>query len=287
MPHAIARDGVKIHYRVEPGDGPVVVLIQGLGLSSAFWGHFPEHIRSALPGARVILVDNRGVGDSDEPKGLFTVADLADDVRVVLDSEKIASAIVVGVSLGGMIAQEFALRHSNFTAGLVLISTTPGFDAKSLPKLEALALMLQAPRAMGIDARRELYRKLFFGTKPPHESARLAAELMERWAPLFQNRRLSVATFARQLLAGLRHRTSDRLQRIACPTHVLFGSDDIVIRPELTQALGRAIPGAVVEELAGGGHALPAEQPETIAHAIARTAAKAGLTAQADTEGIR
>ena len=113
MPIAPSR-GARIHYTEHGtrGRGPAVVLIQGLGLSSRFWFDVPELLAHDPHGPRYVLaIDNRGTGRSDKPRRLWTMGTMADDVVAVLDHAGVESAFVVGISMGGMIAQHVALRH--------------------------------------------------------------------------------------------------------------------------------------------------------------------------------
>jgi pimeloyl-ACP methyl ester carboxylesterase len=93
--------GVRIGYEVR-GDGEPLVLVHGLAYDRAGWGRLPDLLAERY---RVVLLDNRGVGESDEPAGPYAVAQMADDVVAVLDDAGIARTNLFGVSLGGYIAQ--------------------------------------------------------------------------------------------------------------------------------------------------------------------------------------
>jgi pimeloyl-ACP methyl ester carboxylesterase len=103
---------------------PWLVLIQGMGFDRFGWKPVLPHLRRHF---RLVLVDNRGCGRSDRPAGLFAVADMAGDIVAVLDAAGIRRAHVLGASLGGMVAQELAVTHSERVDGLVLACTTPGW----------------------------------------------------------------------------------------------------------------------------------------------------------------
>src|SRR5215472_15604419 len=97
-------EGVRIAYE-ECGDGPPLLLVHGLGYDHHGWGPLPALLDGDF---RLLLVDNRGVGESEAPEGPYTVAELAADAAAVLDAAGVERAHVVGVSLGGFIAQEIA-----------------------------------------------------------------------------------------------------------------------------------------------------------------------------------
>src|SRR5258708_4772752 len=126
---------------------PTVVLGQGLGLWSRFWFKVPERLAQGPDGWRVVVLDNRGVGRSDKPRGPYRMATLADDVAAVLDEARIDRAHVVGISLGGMIAQHVALRHPSRVSGLLLLATTAGLPYARLPRARAIATLVGLPFA--------------------------------------------------------------------------------------------------------------------------------------------
>src|SRR5690349_4091284 len=126
----VTRPGADIHYEMQGEEGPVVVLLQGLGLSSRFWFDVPDSLwKDPARPRRVITIDNRGTGRSSRPRGWapWTLGTMADDVAAVLDDAGVADAVIVGISMGGMIAQHVALRHRTRVRGLVLLATSPGF----------------------------------------------------------------------------------------------------------------------------------------------------------------
>src|SRR5262245_40733855 len=125
----IARSGdVDIYYEVQ-GSGPGVpaVLIMGLATDMHGW----ERVVPALDGRPLVLLDNRGVGRSGKPKGPYTTSLLADDAAAVMEAVGLAQAHVLGTSLGGMIAQELALRHPQRVRSLALIVTMGRPDEKT------------------------------------------------------------------------------------------------------------------------------------------------------------
>ena len=129
---------------------PWLVLIQGMGFDRQGWGPVLGKLRRHF---RLVLVDNRGLGHSDRPDGSFTVADMAGDVVAVLDAAGIRRAHVLGASLGGMAAQELAIRHAERVDGLVLACTTPGWPF-AYPMPAASVRLLAATARMPAEAAR-------------------------------------------------------------------------------------------------------------------------------------
>ena len=124
---------VKIHY-TETGNGDPLLLIMGFGMPGDAWlGVLPF-----LEGFRAIYFDNRGTGQSDKPEGPYTIEQMADDAAGILDHLRIERAHVYGVSMGGMIAQEFVLRHPRKVRSLVLGCTMCGGAQATLGSQEVI-----------------------------------------------------------------------------------------------------------------------------------------------------
>ena len=121
-------DGVQLAYEVR-GEGEPLLMIHGLGYDRFGWGPLSDLLARDF---KVVVFDNRGVGDSDVPEGPYAVSQMVADAVAVLDAAGIDRAHVFGVSLGGYIAQEFALTHPEKLKKLVLVSTAPG-GPRSVP----------------------------------------------------------------------------------------------------------------------------------------------------------
>ena len=117
MPFATGARGARIYYETRGAGGPTAILIQGLGLSSRFWFDVPDRLAAGRDPWHVLTPDHRGVGRSDRPLGPYFMGTMADDVAAVLDHARVERAYVVGISLGGMVAQHVAIRHPSRVAG--------------------------------------------------------------------------------------------------------------------------------------------------------------------------
>jgi pimeloyl-ACP methyl ester carboxylesterase len=117
----IDKNGQSLYYEVH-GEGPPLILIMGIGYDATLWGL--HQVPAFSKNNQVIVFDNRDVGRSSQASGPYTIADMADDIVTVLDGLKIDRANVLGISMGGMIAQEFALRHPDRLGKLVMTGTS-------------------------------------------------------------------------------------------------------------------------------------------------------------------
>jgi 3-oxoadipate enol-lactonase len=118
---------------------PWLVLVQGMGFDRSGWQPVLRKLRRHF---RLVLVDNRGFGESDRPFGGFTVASMAGDVIAVLDAAKIRRAHVMGASLGGLVAEELAITYPERVNGLVLACTGPGWPFAYPMPAASVRLML-------------------------------------------------------------------------------------------------------------------------------------------------
>jgi pimeloyl-ACP methyl ester carboxylesterase len=255
--------GTRIYYDVLGTEGPHVVLVQGLGLSSTFWFDLPRRLTVEGAGpCRVIVVDNRGVGRSDRPWGPYRMGQLADDVAAVLDAAGVARAFVVGISLGGMIAQHVALRHAGRVAGLGLLATTPGLPHGVLPAPVTLWALLRLPLAR--DPR--MVARILLSRKHLPQ----ARQLLAKWPAAMRAEPIAPHVFFAQFAAAAGHMAALRLGSIRCPTVVVAGAEDEVIPPENSRVLARRIPGAVLEMLPDVGHAIPAVDDQVLVRTVGR-----------------
>jgi len=260
MAFATSRGGTKIFYEVS-GDGPPVVLIQGLGLSSRFWFDIPGRLARQY---RTVVLDNRGVGRSDKPFGPYSMGLLAGDVLAVMDAAGVATATLVGISLGGMIAQHVAVRHPERVTGLVLLATTPGLPHGTLPSLEVLAALVSLP--FGRSGSAGAFARLLL----PEKLMPRARELFSRWPDALAKDPVSPTVFLAQLAAAAGHSLGWRLNEIRCPTVVVAGAEDVLIPPSNSRVLARRIPGAVLEIIPEVGHAVPLLDQTVVEKALAR-----------------
>jgi pimeloyl-ACP methyl ester carboxylesterase len=251
--------GTELHY-VRQGDGEPLLLIQGMAATHLTWG---DRFLSALAESfDCIAFDNRGMGRSGRAALPFTVADLSADATGLLDALEIERAHVLGISLGGMAAQELALAGPERVRSLVLGASYCGGPRGRLPERE---IVERLGAAMASGDRERVYRTMWEVMLSPTfraEDARFAefrATAMALPAPR--------AVIVEQLRAGSLHDASDRLSGISAPTLVVHGTADSIFASHNGELIASLIP-ARLELLDGVGHLFWWEQPERSAELI-------------------
>ena len=246
-------DGAQLHYEIA-GKGDPVLLIMGLGMASTAWWRTVPVLAKRL---RVITFDNRGAGRSDAPRGPYTLRQLAGDAAAVLDAAGEERAHVYGFSLGGMIAQELALRHPERVNKLVLGATTPGGRHHELPDKDTLGFLERRTRMPTEEAVWASIPYNYGPTTRVEHAERIGEDIAQRL--LFPP---STDGYKAQLGAAWRFDAVDRLAEVNAPAFVLHGSDDRMIPVSNGSRLAEALPDARLQILEGAGHLYPTDAPE-------------------------
>jgi 3-oxoadipate enol-lactonase len=256
---------VELYYE-EHGSGPPLLLIMGLAADSAAWlfqvPDFAAHYRT-------ITFDNRGVGRSSKPPGPYSIVAMAEDAAGLLDVLGIARAHVVGVSMGGMIAQELALRHPERVHGLVLACTYPEPDDEVQRQQEESVAQLggttNAEGELQLDASRVDPLMLFQHLLPRVFNQAFIQSELPKLMQLFGGALqwgFSMDAILAQVAAVMGHRTTERLHRVTAPTLVITGDADLLIPPANSEILAREIPHARLVKVPGGSHGFNFEAPQ-------------------------
>lgn len=244
-----ASDGTRLAWR-EQGAGQPVLLIMGLGADASKWERHVECLSSRF---RCLLTDNRGVGRSGAPNGPYTTAMMADDHAAVLGAAGVEAASVVGISMGGAIAQQLAVRHPQLVRRLVLVSswaTCGAFTRDTLDELKSLRHKLTPA---------EFTRRLQLLIWSPSAYAERAPELRrDRDAESAFD--MSQEAFAAQCDACMSHDTAGDLGSLSVPTLITAGEYDAFTPLSCSEELADLIPTAHLEVFAAGGHAHHWEQ---------------------------
>ena len=250
MPYVPTRD--IITYYEEAGSGDPLVLIMGLGGDLQGWALTAPALAKQF---RVITYDNRGAGRTSAPDKPYTVAGMADDLAELLDALKITKAHILGYSMGGMIAQEFALKYPNRVDKLILLATSAGPDGYSRTIVKNW-----------VNVRRSnMSREHIARNSAPFVYTAELLDDSDRFERAIQN---SVSNpyaqqdhaYMRQADAVLNFSSADRLGSIKAETLVVVNKDDILIPPRNGKKLNSGIGGSTLLEL-DGAHAGVIEYP--------------------------
>jgi pimeloyl-ACP methyl ester carboxylesterase len=257
----------EVYWR-QTGRGPVLVLLNGWSASGLAWPR--TWLRALERDFTVVRIDNRGSGYSRFAETPFTMADLADDVAAVLDEVTADTATVLGISMGGMIAQEFAFRHGQRLDALVLSATRPPAPAYAAPKASGMLLDLMGPPRRS-ETLEMYFTRLWtsatgegFAARDPDAIDELVRQIVERPTPR--------GMLVHQLRAVNGWGHAERLTRITAPTVVVHGAEDRLIHVLNGRRLGEMIPGAQYVELDGVGHLPPLEAPDELHELIVAAA---------------
>lgn len=251
---APTRDGRTSIYWESTGRGEPVLLIMGLALSGrAWWRTVPVLSRSL----RVITYDHRGVGRSESQSHAYTTEAMANDAVSVLDAADVEQAHVYGISLGGLVAQQLALRHPTRVRSLVLGATHPGGPRVIAPDREVLGFFRRRPELQAEEAAWAAV-PYSYGPRTRREHVeRIAEDIAHRLALPFPER-----AYWAQLRAALQHNCASRLGHLQVPTMVVHGLHDRVIPVRNAELMAAALPKAELRILQDSGHLYPTDEPD-------------------------
>jgi pimeloyl-ACP methyl ester carboxylesterase len=251
MPYVTHR-GARIYWE-ERGAGDPILLVMGLSFTLEMWYRVAPFLAAEH---RVILMDNRGVGRSSASRGPYSIRLMAEDAMAVLDAANIAEpTVLMGVSMGGMIAQELALRHPERFRAMVLISTTCGALYRGpWPNFHRLP-QLQRFLETNNEARDRSFIRFFYAEETPR--ARIDEDILSR-----ANLHPPWRSVLSQLCGILCWSSYGWLPRLRLPVLVIHGDQDHVLPTENGRIIARRIPEAEFVLVPQAGHILATDQPE-------------------------
>jgi 3-oxoadipate enol-lactonase len=248
----VQANGIDIHYRIA-GDGPrTLLLVNGVGDDLGGWAMQVDPFVAA--GFRVVTFDNRGVGRSGQPAGPYSSRQMAADTKGLVDAIGLPPFHLAGVSMGGLIAQEYALAFPDDLRSVVLANTYAHADRFTYAAFEVWGTIAEAagiPMMMRLQAP-WVFSPEFYAEQP-QQLATFLAEMERSPQP--------AASFQAQIAALLTHDSRDRLGSLRTPALVIAADQDIIIRPALSRRLFEALPSATWA-VVPGGHAAFVENPE-------------------------
>ena len=252
----VENQGARIYWD-EQGHGATILLIMGLGYTSNMW----YRTRPALAAHyHTVAFDNRGVGKSDVPLGPYPIALMASDAAAVLDAAGVEIADIFGVSMGGMIAQEFALQYPKRVRSLILGCTAAGGPTAVRAEPEA-AQMLMARDKMSPEQAAEAAVPFIYDSATPRERVDEDLAIRRPWFPRAE-------AYRAQLQGILAWEAYTRLFGIAAPTLVIHGERDRLVPPGNAKLIAEHIPGAKLVMIPHASHLFLTDQTEVSLHAI-------------------
>ena len=252
----VENQGARIYWD-EQGHGTPVLLIMGLAYPSQMWYRMRPVLASRY---RTLALDNRGIGQSDVPQGPYPIALMASDAAAVLDAAGVESAHVFGVSMGGMIAQEFALQYPVRVRSLILGCTAAGGPTAVRAEPEAIQ-MLKGREKMSPEQAAEAAVPFIYDPTTPRERIDEDIAIRRPWFPRPE-------AYTAQLQGILAWEAYSRLGQIAAPTLVIHGESDRLIPPGNAKLIAERIPGAKLVMIPHASHLFLTDQTEVAHQAI-------------------
>ncbi len=242
------------------GQGFPLVLIRGLGSNADHWYAQVPDLSAHF---RVVVFDNRGIGRSGDPGGAFTIQAMAEDTVGLMDALEITQAHVLGVSMGGMIAQAIAVGLPQRVKGLVLVVTHCG-GARQVRPTEEIARLVGEMVTVGSPESRIKALPAFFDAA----TLRSQPACVQTYAAVSLKYPADEKILTRQFAAIQGFDLYDRLPAIQAPTLVLASPGDVLIPPANSDLLASRIPHARLVSIPGGGHQILIEQPQACNRAV-------------------
>lgn len=254
-------NGIDIHYRLH-GEGEPLMLVMGMSGNADWWD--PRLLGFLAERFQVLTFDNRGSGRTGKPEGPYTIAQMASDALGLMDHLGWECADVLGMSMGGMIAQEVALEYPERVRRLVLVSTHCGGQEQVPPEPDVQTVLTSRKGSLSpeeiIRATMHLLFTPEFMEKDPGLIEAVVGTNMIAPIPL--------KCFNAQLHAYLSYSNHHRLCDLRHPTLIIHGDRDILIPPENARVLADAIPDARMVLIPEAGHAVTTMNPEEVAQEV-------------------
>ncbi|HSN39224.1 MAG TPA: 3-oxoadipate enol-lactonase [Burkholderiales bacterium] len=251
----IKTNGIEIHYEIA-GEGPWVTLSHSLACNLHMWD---DQMAALTPKYKVLRFDTRGHGQSDAPPGPYTLEQMADDVKGLLDALGIRQTHWVGLSMGGMIGETFALKYPGVFRSMVLADTT----SRRPPNAEQMwgeRVKLAQEKGMGALVESTLARWFTEPYRNTHQ------DVMARIGSAIRN--TPVAGFAGCCQAIAKIDLLDRLHEIKCPVLVMVGDQDHGTPPEMARQIHQNLPGSELRIISSAAHISNIEQTAAFNQAL-------------------
>ena len=249
-------NGQEIYYEVH-GEGDPLVLVMGIGYDSSLWGL--HQVPALSRRFQVIVLDNRDAGRSTRARGEYTIEDMADDVAGVLDALGIQRAHLLGLSMGALIAQEFAVRYPRRVDRLVLCGPDAAPARDVFHPIAVWQAVKESDQSGSVFVAQQLTWLFSAGFRRNATAVRQTVELLSS-----NPNPVAADAYARQAQAYLGYDPATRPGSITAPTLVVVGEQDLLTPPWIAREVAANIPGAQLEIIRGDGasHVVPLERPD-------------------------
>lgn len=247
--------GAKIYWD-DQGSGDPLLLIMGLSYPSYMWRRTRPSLAQNF---RTIAFDNRGIGQSDVPEGIYPIAQMASDTAAVLDAANVPSAHVFGISMGGMIAQEFTLQYPQRVRSLILGCTNAGGPHSVRPAPEVLQVLTR--EGMTPHEATEAIIPYIYDAATPRQRIDEDMAIRMKWYPSRQG-------YLGQLQGILAWEAYSRIAQIKAPTLIIHGETDQLVPVANAHLIAERIPHAKLVLIPHASHVFETDQPGVAIHAI-------------------
>jgi 3-oxoadipate enol-lactonase len=247
-------NGIGMYYQVY-GEGEPLVMIQGDGGSHNGWFFQTRTFRRHF---QVVVFDNRGIGRTDKSAGPYTIETMAVDTLGLMDHLGIERAHILGVSLGGIVAQDIAIHHPERVKKLVLACTTTGEAEDADVHPEMLRVLGVAEGSTEVDFESVDFTNTMNAVISLAFNRRFYRMFL---APLsaFYLKQAGVEGHRQQMEAVVGYSTAAELHRVQAPTMVITGTGDRIVSPRSSEVIASRLPGARLVKIEGGSHAFNIE----------------------------
>jgi len=242
-----------------PADAPPVVLLHGITGHARVWDHLAGRL---VPGRRVLALDQRGHGDSDPaPDDDYRVATMADDVAAFAGSLQLDRFALLGHSMGGRIAIQYAAAHAGRLERLIIVDIGPDIELAGLQRVRGM--MSQSPERI----ESEEWAVEYIRRANPLQDVDLLRQRVHHGLKRLPDGELTwkYAKGLRDMMRAGRRDVVDLwepLPRIPCPTLVVRGAESDILSPEVAKKMTERLPAGRLVEIPGAGHTVPADRPD-------------------------
>ncbi|MBD3227633.1 MAG: alpha/beta fold hydrolase [Candidatus Lokiarchaeota archaeon] len=254
-------NNIELYYE-QYGEGDPLIMIMGLSANLDWWS--PAFLDPIKKKYKIILFDNRDAGRSENVEKDYEIKDMATDIVELMEKLNIEKADILGISMGGMIAQELVLNYPDRVNKLILASTNCGTPKSILPSKKVMAELTKDRRGRGEEEIIEdfinlLYTDQFIGENP---------EFIKNVKIKMLKAPIKADAYKRQIKALLKFNTGRRLKDIKTPTLVIHGKKDILLPPKNSEIIANLLPNAELQYFENSGHALFSHEPEKSSEAV-------------------